>query len=104
MSRSIRFSEGTDALLASAAQLDSLNESYVRNYTSFYSLLESDVASNWRGEDAETFRIKSEEMRMMFESLQEIISSYSDALRNAAKANEARMEESRNAVSHLEFD
>ena len=103
MAQSIRFSSGTDSVLASAARLDSLNEEFESIFTSFYSTVESDLMTNWKGEDSDAFRQKTADMRSNFESMRDIITEYANFLRSAARAHEARQQESRNAANQVLF-
>ncbi|EWM54971.1 WXG100 family type VII secretion target [Ruminococcus flavefaciens] len=98
MANSIRYSEGTDSVVNTAAKIDSLNDDFYSEYTEFYSTIEGDLMSNWKGEDSETFRQRANDVKPHFESMKDVISEYATFLRNTANAHEARMEDSKDQV------
>ena len=98
---SIRYSEGTDAILNTAAQLDSYADEFFNEYTTLYSLIEGDISTSWKGEDYEAFKTKVDAMKHYFETMRDTITEYATFLRNTAKAHEARMQDSRNQASNL---
>ena len=99
----IDFREGTDAVLTTATQLDGLGDEFARIYTSLYTLIESDLAQNWKGEDADAFRNVAENQRPVFESMRDVIGEYATFLRQTANAHEARMQDSRSASNQVTF-
>lgn len=99
----IRFSDGTDAVLTTATQLESLSDDFFRVYTQLYTLIESEMAINWRGDDYDAFRQVTEDERHIFESMREVINEYASFLRTTANAHNARMQDSRSATSQVTF-
>lgn len=103
MANIIRFSDGTDAVLTTATQLESLSDDFFRVYTQLYTLIESDIAISWKGDDYDAFRQITEGERHVFDSMREVINEYASFLRSAANAHNARMQDSRSASSHVTF-
>jgi uncharacterized protein YukE len=99
MANSIRYSEGTDTIISTAAKVDSYNDDFYAEYTEFYSIVEGELMSNWKGEDSDMFRQKANDVKPYFESMREIISEYSTFLRNTANAHESRMADSKAQVN-----
>lgn len=99
MANTIRYSEGTDTIVTTAAKVDSYNDDFYSEYTAFYSVVEGDLMNNWKGEDSDTFRQRANDVRPFFDQMREIISEYSTFLRNTANAHEARMADSKDQVT-----
>lgn len=99
MANSIRYSEGTDSILNTAAKIDSLNDEFYSEYTEFYSTIEGELMVNWKGEDSDAFRQRANDVKPNFELMKEVIEEYASFLRNTANAHEARMEDSKDQVS-----
>lgn len=98
MGNSIRYSEGADSIRAIAAKIDNLNDDFYSEYTEFYSIVEGELMSNWKGDDSDAFRAKANDEKSHFESMKDVISEYATFLRNTANAHEARMEDSKDQV------
>ncbi len=99
MGNSIRYSEGADSIRKTAAKIDNLNDDFYKEYTEFYSIVEGELMSNWKGDDADAFVTKANDEKGHFESMKEVISEYATFLRNTANAHESRMEDSRDQIS-----
>lgn len=105
MANSIRYSEGTDNVVNTAGKIDNLNDEFYAEYTEFYSTIDGELMSNWRGEDCDAFRTKANDVKPHFELMKEVIEEYASFLRNTANAHEARMEDSKDQVgSKCSFD
>ena len=98
MANSIRYSEGTDSILNTAAKIDSLNDEFYSEYTEFYSTIEGELMVNWKGEDSEAFREKVGDMKHFFDTMREAMNDYAAFLRQTANAHESRMEDSRSMI------
>ena len=101
--QSIRYSEGTDVILNTATQIDSLADDFFREYTNLYNLIENDLQVVWKGEDYDAFKSKVEGMKHYFDTMREVITEYADFLRRTARAHEARMQDSRNQANNCDF-
>ncbi|MBR1823364.1 MAG: WXG100 family type VII secretion target [Ruminococcus sp.] len=102
---SIRYGEGTETVVNTAAQISSLGDDFFREYTALYTLVENDLSNCWKGEDADAFKQKVNEMKHYFESMRDVITEYATFLRNTANAHDARMEDSKGQVqSNCNFD
>ena len=95
---SIRYGEGTDAIINIASQILSLGDDFFTEYTELYSLVENELINSWKGDDADAFKQKVNDMKHYFETMRDIITEYATFLRNTANAHDARMEDSRNQV------
>lgn len=105
MANSIRYNDGTDTIVTTAARIDSLNDEFFSEYTEFYSTIDGDLMVNWKGEDSDAFRQRALDAKPHFELLKDIISEYATFLRNTANAHEARMQDSKDQVtSKISFD
>lgn len=104
-SNSIRYSEGTDSIINTAAAISELGDEFFSEYTQLYDLVEGELSNVWKGEDSNAFKNKVTEEKRYFETMRDIISEYATFLRNTANAHEARMEDSRSQVdSNCAFD
>jgi len=104
-SNSIRYSEGTDSIINTAAAISELGDEFFNEYTQLYDLVEGELSNVWKGEDSNAFKNKVTEEKRYFETMRDIINEYATFLRNTANAHEARMEDSRSQVdSNCAFD
>lgn len=104
-SNSIRYSEGTDSIINTAAAISELGDEFFNEYTQLYNLVEGELSNVWKGEDSDAFKNKVNEEKRYFETMRDIINEYATFLRNTANAHEARMEDSRSQVdSNCAFD
>lgn len=102
---SIRYSEGTDSIINTAAAISELGDEFFNEYTQLYNLVEGELSNVWKGEDSNAFKNKVTEEKRYFETMRDIINEYATFLRNTANAHEARMEDSRSQVdSNCAFD
>ncbi|MBQ3947497.1 MAG: hypothetical protein IKS13_00765 [Ruminococcus sp.] len=102
---SIRYSEGTDSIINTAAAISELGDEFFNEYTQLYNLVEGELSNVWKGEDSDAFKNKVNEEKRYFETMRDIINEYATFLRNTANAHEARMEDSRSQVdSNCAFD
>ncbi|MCR5730937.1 MAG: hypothetical protein K6G20_11360 [Ruminococcus sp.] len=102
---SIRYSEGTDSIINTAAAISELGDEFFNEYTQLYNLVEGELSNVWKGEDSNAFKNKVNEEKRYFETMRDIINEYATFLRNTANAHEARMEDSRSQVdSNCAFD
>ena len=102
---SIRYSEGTDSIINTAAAISELGDEFFNEYTQLYDLVEGELSNVWKGEDSNAFKNKVTEEKRYFETMRDIINEYATFLRNTANAHEARMEDSRSQVdSNCAFD
>lgn len=102
---SIRYSEGTDSIINTAAAISELGDEFFNEYTQLYNLVENELSNVWKGEDSDAFKNKVNEEKRYFETMRDIINEYATFLRNTANAHEARMEDSRSQVdSNCAFD
>lgn len=91
----IRLTEGTEALRATATKLDTLNDDFFSKYSKFYSIIDSELRMNWKGDDSDAFYRQAQNAKVYFEEMREILTEYSAFLRNTANSNDAREEDSR---------
>lgn len=104
-SNSIRYSEGTDSIINTAAAISELGDEFFNEYTQLYDLVDGELSNVWKGEDSDAFKNKVNEEKRYFETMRDIINEYATFLRNTANAHEARMEDSRSQVdSNCAFD
>ena len=103
MANTINYLSGTDAVVAAANKLDSLNDDFFSTYSEFYSLIEGDLMVNWKGEDSDAFRQRCNDTKPHFELMKEIIAEYAAFLRKTAFEHEKRMQESRDASKKLKL-
>jgi len=102
---SIRYNEGTDSIINTAAAISELGDEFFNEYTQLYDLVEGELSNVWKGEDSDAFKNKVTEEKRYFETMRDIINEYATFLRNTANAHEARMEDSRSQVdSNCAFD
>ncbi len=102
---SIRYSEGTDSIINTAAAISELGDEFFNEYTQLYNLVEGELSNVWKGEDSDAFKNKVNEEKRYFETMRDIINEYATFLRNTANAHEARLEDSRSQVdSNCAFD
>ncbi|MBQ3885502.1 MAG: WXG100 family type VII secretion target [Ruminococcus sp.] len=102
---SIRYSEGTDSIINTAAAISELGDEFFNEYTQLYNLVENELSNVWKGEDSDAFKNKVNEEKRYFETMRDIINEYATFLRNTANAHEARLEDSRSQVdSNCAFD
>ena len=105
MANSIRYSEGTDSVVTTAAQISSLGDDFFREYSQLYALVENELSNVWKGVDSDAFKSKLEDEKHFFESMRDVITEYATFLRNTANAHDARMEDSKSQVqSNCSFD
>lgn len=96
---SIRYGEGTEAIINIATQISSDGDDFFNEYTQLYTLVENELITSWKGEDADAFRQKVNEMKHYFETMRDVITEYATFLRNTANAHDARMEDSKSQVA-----
>lgn len=99
MANSIRYSEGTDAVLNTAAKISSLGDDFFKEYTNLYTLVASDLANCWSGEDYDAFKQVVENEKHFFEAMRDCIEEYATFLRNTANAHEARKDDSKSQAT-----
>ena len=97
-SNSIRYGEGTDTVLNTAAQIDSIGQDFFNEYSDLFALIQNELATAWKGEDADAFQTKANETKPHYDSMRDVISEYAAFLRNTANAHDSRMEDSKNQV------
>jgi predicted Zn-dependent protease len=96
---SIRYGEGTDAVINTAAQIDNLGDDFFQEYSELFKLIESELDAVWSGSDYDALRHKAQQARPHFDSMRNVISEYATFLRNTARAHEDRMQDSRNQAN-----
>ena len=102
---SIRYSEGTESIVNTAAQISSLGDDFFREYSDLYALVENDLTAYWQGDDADAFKSKVDAEKHFFDSMRDVITEYATFLRNTANAHDARMEDSKSQVqTNCAFD
>ena len=94
----IRYGEGTDTVVNTASQVDSIGDDFFREYTALFSLIQKDLPDVWKGDDAALFVQKAEAVKPHYDSMRDIITEYAAFLRNTANAHDARMEDSKSQV------
>lgn len=92
---SIRYSEGTDAVLNLASKISSLGDDFFKEYTDLYTIVLNDLEACWRGDDYEAFKTVVQDEKHYFEAMRDCINEYATFLRNTANAHEARKDDSK---------
>ena len=103
MANVISYKSGTDTVVTTANKLDGLNDEFYKIYSEFYSLIESEIMSCWKGEDCDAFRQRSNEVKPRFEDMHEVITQYAAFLRKTAFEHALRMQQSRDSSKKIEF-
>lgn len=101
----INLPEGPDPVLAAASKIGELGADFASKYAALYSLVENQLANNWKGSDYEAFKTKVTDEKPRFDTMRDIIDEYSTTLRNAINAHVDREESSKDVVTQsVSFD